>query len=88
MELQVGTTQVYNNEIVIANKSQDLGLNNEVIIKPVPPKPTHNVQRTPTKQSHSNLDYRQKVTVTQKLIICHKAGSMVVVPNREVWHDG
>ena len=60
MELQIDTTQVYNNEIVIATKTQDLGLNNEVNVKPVPPKPTHNVQRT-TKQSHSNLNYHQKV---------------------------
>ena len=61
MELQIGTIEDYNNEIVIATKTQDLGLNNEVNVKPVPPKPTHNVQGTPTKQSHPNLEFRQKV---------------------------
>ena len=60
MELQFETMQDYNNEIVIATNTQNLGLNNEVEVKPVPPKQTQTVQGTPTKQCHPNLDYRQQ----------------------------
>ena len=44
MELRIGTIQDYNNEIVIATDAQDLGLNDGVNTKPVPPKQTQNVQ--------------------------------------------
>ena len=40
MELQKGTLQGYNNEIVIATDAQDIGLNNDVNAKKVPPKQT------------------------------------------------
>ena len=53
--------QDYNNEIVIATNTQDLGLNNDVNVKPVPPKQTQTIQGTLTKQSHPNLDYPQQV---------------------------
>ena len=48
MELLIGTIQDYNNEIVIATDAQDLGLNDGVNTKPVPPKQTHIVQGTLT----------------------------------------
>ena len=49
MELRIGTVQDYNNEIVIATDAQDLGLNDGVNTKSIPPKQTHNVQGTPTR---------------------------------------
>ena len=48
-ELRIGTIQDYNYEIVIATDAQDLGLNDGVNTKPIPPKQTHNVQGTPTR---------------------------------------
>ena len=50
MELQIGTITDYNNEIVIATNQQELGVNNDVNTKPVPPKPSTQLQGTPTKQ--------------------------------------
>ena len=40
MELRKGTLQGYNNQIVIATDAQDIGLNNGVNAKQVPPKQT------------------------------------------------
>ena len=40
MELRIGTIHDYNNEIVIATDAQDLGLNDGVNTKPIPPKQT------------------------------------------------
>ena len=61
MELRIGSMHDYDNEIVIATNTQDLGLNNDVNVQPVPPKQTQTAQGTPTKQSHPNLDYRQQI---------------------------
>jgi hypothetical protein len=40
MELRIGTIQDYNNEIIIANSSQTLGLNSSVNTKPTLPPPS------------------------------------------------
>ena len=60
-ELQISTIQGYNNEVVNATGTQYLGLNNGVNIKPVPPKHNENIKGTVTRQTHPNLNYRQKV---------------------------
>ena len=62
MELRSDSMQHYNNEIVIATNTQDLGLKNDINVNPVPPKQTQTFQGTPTKQSHPNLDYRRQIT--------------------------
>ena len=67
MELQIDTIQDYNNKIVIANDTQDLGLNNGNKEAPIPPKHTQPVKGTQTKQSLpepepvSKLEYRKQV---------------------------
>lgn len=49
MELEIGVNiKGYNNKIVIATSEQALGLNNDVNLKPVPPKIVHKVIGTLT----------------------------------------
>lgn len=60
MELQIGTIVDYNNEIVIARETQELGLNNGVNTKPIPPKQNISLKGTPTKQTQEEPEYYQK----------------------------
>ena len=60
MELQIGTIADYNNEIVIATDAQELGLNNGVNTKPIPPKQQTQLQGTPTKQTQEEPAYYKK----------------------------
>lgn len=53
MELRIGNIQDYNNEIVVATDQQELGLNNGVNVKPVPPKQNIQLKGTKTKQVQS-----------------------------------
>lgn len=63
MELRIGTIQDYNNEIVIATDAQELGLNNGVNTKPVPPKPNTIVQGTLTKRYFTDQPVNQQTQV-------------------------
>ena len=60
MELQIGTIADYNNEIVIATDAQELGLNNGVNTKPIPPKQNITLKGTPTKQTQEEPVYYKK----------------------------
>ena len=65
MELQIGTIQDYNNEIVVATTGQELGLNNGVNTKPVPPRQNVQVQGTPTKQTQPQSNYKKNIMTSQ-----------------------
>ncbi len=70
MELRIGTIKDYNNEIVVATDQQELGLNDNINIKPVPPKQYPELQGTKTKQTQpvqvSSIDYKKITNFAKK----------------------
>ena len=79
MELQIGTIEDYNNEVVIATDSELLGLNNSVNTKPIKPKQNDAFQGTPTIKK-SNIS---KPSVTPKPVVTPQINTTVEHENNK-----